>query len=123
MRERLIYGGVNIYGGLHVRDDLRPHQSRGIGESWRKKKWGKVNSVIILEMLVPHNFGSGLTLLVSLGSVGLISPILQLIDQGGWMIRCKRIYNFLCSMLVVHQLLYVLFTLCGIFMHFLELAY
>jgi hypothetical protein len=58
-----------------------------------------------------------------LGSVGLISSILQPIDQGGWMIRYKRIYNFLCSMLVVHQLLYVLFTLCGIFMHFLELTY
>jgi hypothetical protein len=26
-------------------------------------------------------------------------------------------------MLVLHQLLYVLFTLCGIFMHFLELTY
>jgi hypothetical protein len=36
-------------------------------------------------------------------------------------IRCKRIYNFWYSMLVLHQLLYVLFTLCGIFMHFLEL--
>jgi hypothetical protein len=39
------------------------------------------------------------------------------------LIRCKRIYNFWCSMLVLHQLLYVLFTLCGIFMHFLELTY
>jgi hypothetical protein len=38
-------------------------------------------------------------------------------------IRCNHIYNFLCSMLVLHQLLYVLFTLCGIFMHFLELTY
>jgi hypothetical protein len=38
-------------------------------------------------------------------------------------IRCKRIYNFLCSILVLHQLLYVLFTLHGIFMHFLELTY
>jgi hypothetical protein len=26
----------------------------------------------------------------------------------GMLIRCKRIYNFLCSMLVLHQLLYVL---------------
>jgi hypothetical protein len=39
------------------------------------------------------------------------------------MIRLKRIYNFLCSMLV-----YTPFTLCfdtlrGIFMHFLELTY
>jgi hypothetical protein len=39
------------------------------------------------------------------------------------LICCKCIYNFLCSMLVLHQLLYVLFTLCGIFMHFLELTY
>jgi hypothetical protein len=38
-------------------------------------------------------------------------------------IRRKRIYNFRCSMLVLHQLLCVLFTLCGIFMHFLELTY
>jgi hypothetical protein len=33
-------------------------------------------------------------------------------------IRCKYIHNFLCSMVVLHQLLYVLFTLRGIFMHF-----
>jgi hypothetical protein len=39
-------------------------------------------------------------------------------------IRCKRIYNFfLCSMLVLHQWLYVLFILRGIFMHFRELTY
>jgi hypothetical protein len=38
-------------------------------------------------------------------------------------IYCKRIYNFLCSMLVLHQLLCVLFTLHGIFMHFQELTY
>jgi hypothetical protein len=41
----------------------------------------------------------------------------------GWVIRCKRINKFLCSMLVVHQFLCVLFTLRGIFMHFLELTY
>jgi hypothetical protein len=40
-----------------------------------------------------------------------------------YLIHCERIYNFLCSMLVLHQLLYVLFTLRGIFMHFLELTY
>jgi hypothetical protein len=39
------------------------------------------------------------------------------------LIRCKRIYNFRCSMLVLHQLIYVLFTLRRIFMYFLELAY
>jgi histone deacetylase 1/2 len=38
-------------------------------------------------------------------------------------IRLIRIYNFLCSMLVLHQLLYFLFTLCDAFMHFLELTY
>jgi hypothetical protein len=32
----------------------------------------------------------------------------------------KRIYNFWCSMLVLHQLLYVLSTLCGIFMIYLD---
>jgi hypothetical protein len=39
------------------------------------------------------------------------------------MIRLKRIYNFWCSMLVLHHLLHVLFTLCGVFMQFLELTY
>jgi hypothetical protein len=43
--------------------------------------------------------------------------------DAGYVIRCKHIYNFLCSMLVLHQLIYVLFTLHGIFMHFLELTY
>jgi hypothetical protein len=38
-------------------------------------------------------------------------------------IRCKRIYIFLCSMLVLHQLLCVLFILRGICMHFPELTY
>ena len=41
----------------------------------------------------------------------------------GMLIRCKHIYNFLCSMLVLHQFLYVLFTLRCTFMHFLELTY
>jgi hypothetical protein len=36
------------------------------------------------------------------------------------LIRCKRIYNFLCSMLVLHQLLYVLSTLCSTFMIYLD---
>jgi hypothetical protein len=36
----------------------------------------------------------------------------------GMLIRCKCIYNFWCSMLVLHQLLYVLIILRGIFMHF-----
>ena len=39
------------------------------------------------------------------------------------LIRCKRIYNFLCSMLVLHQFIYVLLTLRGTFMHFPELTY
>jgi hypothetical protein len=38
-------------------------------------------------------------------------------------IRLKRIYNFLCSMLVLHPLLCVFFTLRGIFIHFPELTY
>jgi hypothetical protein len=41
----------------------------------------------------------------------------------GCLVRFKCIYNFWCSMLVLHQLLHVLFTLCVIFMHFLELTY
>jgi hypothetical protein len=39
------------------------------------------------------------------------------------MIRLKRIYNFLCSMLVLHHFIWVLITLRGIFMHFLELTF
>jgi hypothetical protein len=45
------------------------------------------------------------------------------LTSGMYVIRCKRICNFWCSMLVLHQLLCVLFTLRGIFMHFLELTY
>ena len=33
----------------------------------------------------------------------------------GMLIRCKRIYNFLCSMLVLHQFLYVLYALYDIY--------
>jgi hypothetical protein len=43
--------------------------------------------------------------------------------SSGMLICCKRIYNFWCSMLVSHQLLCVLFILCDIIMHFLELTY
>ena len=39
------------------------------------------------------------------------------------LIRCKRIYNFLCSMLVLYLLSYVLSTLWSIFTHFMELTY
>jgi hypothetical protein len=38
----------------------------------------------------------------------------------GMLIHCKYIYNFLCSMLVLHQLLYVLSTLCGTFIIYLD---
>ena len=41
----------------------------------------------------------------------------------GMLIQCKCIYNFWCSMLVLHQFLYVLITLRCTFMHFLELTY
>ena len=41
----------------------------------------------------------------------------------GMLIRCKRIYNFWCSMLVYCQLLYVLLVLLGVFMDFLWLTY
>src|SRR4051812_45327158 len=33
----------------------------------------------------------------------------------GMLIRCKCIYNFLCSMLVLHQILYVLYALYDIY--------
>jgi hypothetical protein len=39
------------------------------------------------------------------------------------LIRLKHIYNIRCSMLVLHHLLHVLFTLRGIFMQFLELTH
>jgi hypothetical protein len=39
------------------------------------------------------------------------------------LIQLKHIYNFLCSMLVLHHFLHVLFTLRGVFMQFLELTY
>jgi hypothetical protein len=39
------------------------------------------------------------------------------------LIRLKRIYNFLCSMLVLTPFVLSFVTLCGVFMHFLELTY
>jgi hypothetical protein len=47
----------------------------------------------------------------------------EVVKRHGQVIRLKRIYNFLCSMLI-----YTLFSLCfdtlrGVFMHFLELTY
>jgi hypothetical protein len=41
----------------------------------------------------------------------------------GGVIRLKRIYNFLCSMLVFTPFAQCLITLCGTFMHFPELTY
>jgi hypothetical protein len=41
----------------------------------------------------------------------------------GWLIRLKRIYNFLCSMLVYTPFALCFVTLCGVFMHFPELTY
>jgi hypothetical protein len=40
-----------------------------------------------------------------------------------WLIRLKRIYNFLCSMLVYAPFALCFVTLRGIFMHFPELTY
>jgi hypothetical protein len=39
------------------------------------------------------------------------------------LIRLKRIYNFLCSMLVFTQFALCFVTLCGVFMRFPELTY
>jgi hypothetical protein len=41
----------------------------------------------------------------------------------GAVIRLKRIYNFLCSMLVFTPFALCFVTLCGVFMRFLELTY
>jgi hypothetical protein len=41
----------------------------------------------------------------------------------GMLIRRKRIYNFLCSMLVLHQFLYVLLMLRCTFIHFVAPTY
>jgi hypothetical protein len=41
----------------------------------------------------------------------------------GMLIRLKRIYNFLCSMLVFTPFALCFVTLCGVFMRFLELTY
>jgi hypothetical protein len=43
--------------------------------------------------------------------------------EGGRVIRLKRIYNFLCSMLVYTPFALCFVTLRGIFMHFPELTY
>jgi hypothetical protein len=39
------------------------------------------------------------------------------------LIRLKRIYNFLCSMLIFTPFALCFVTLRGVFMHFLELTY
>jgi hypothetical protein len=53
-----------------------------------------------------------------------VEPIAPMPQAGcSHLIRCKHIYYFWCSMLVLHQLLYILFTLHDIFMHFSELTY
>ena len=41
----------------------------------------------------------------------------------GMLIRCKRIYNFWCSMSVLHQFLYVSYHFIALFMRFPELTY
>jgi hypothetical protein len=46
-----------------------------------------------------------------------------LISFGRTLIRLKRIYNFLCSMLVLTPFALCFVTLHGIFMHFPELTY
>jgi hypothetical protein len=44
-------------------------------------------------------------------------------DESSELIRLKRIYNFLCSMLVYTPFALCFVTLRGIFMHFPELSY
>jgi hypothetical protein len=48
---------------------------------------------------------------------------IQGVDYDETLIRLKRIYNFLCSMLILTPFALCFVTLCGIFMHFLELTY
>jgi hypothetical protein len=67
----------------------------------------------------PFGFDTFLQCVLSL----FVSSVMLKVWLYWTMIRCKRIYNFWYSMLILHQLLYILFTLCGLFMHFLELTY
>jgi hypothetical protein len=49
-------------------------------------------------------------------------PLLPHVEHGG-LIRLKRIYNILCSMLVYTPFALSFVTLRDVFMHFLELTY
>jgi hypothetical protein len=49
----------------------------------------------------------------------------MMVGESWWrrVIRPKCIYNFLCSMLIYTPSALCFVTLCGVFMHFLELTY
>jgi hypothetical protein len=47
----------------------------------------------------------------------------KIVSVGAGVIRLKRIYNFLCSMLVYTPFALCFVTLRGVFMHFLEVTY
>jgi hypothetical protein len=49
--------------------------------------------------------------------------LLRVSTSESMMLHLKRIYNFLCSMLVYAPFALCFVTLRGIFMHFLELTY
>jgi hypothetical protein len=59
--------------------------------------------------------------LSGLSTQGQLTSLPQMLREV--LIRLQRIYNFLCSMLVFTPFAYYFVTLCGTFMHFLELAY
>jgi hypothetical protein len=76
----------------------------------------------IADMIILHSLVETYIFSFSFPLLSLVCcPVCRLL--GCRLMRRKRIYNFCCSMLVLHQLLCVLFTLCGIFMHFPELTY
>jgi hypothetical protein len=56
-------------------------------------------------------------------SVGPNFERLKFQGAGRRLICLKCIYNFLCSMLVYTPFALCFVTLCGVFMHFLELTY
>jgi hypothetical protein len=66
------------------------------------------------EFFSPRAKGSGIFISVRRGNS--YSPPVSEAELRSTLICLKRIYNFRCSMLVLHHLLHVLFTLRGVFM-------
>jgi hypothetical protein len=60
---------------------------------------------------------------LSLGTAAKLTANKRCISSSTPLIRLKRIYNFLCSMLVLTPFALSFVTLRGVFMHFPELTY